>query len=149
MIHIELLAWDLARELAAPIRFRVFVDEQRVPMEIELDDHDAGSLHAIARDAAATVVGTGRLLPVRVESGRRISHIGRMAVLRNARGQGVGAALLDALIAAARGRGDDGIVLSAQVHALGFYRARGFIEEGPAYPEAGIDHQDMRLRMRD
>lgn len=149
MIHIELLAWDLARALAAPIRHTVFVDEQGVPMDIELDEHDAVSLHAIARDAAATVVGTGRLLPARVASGRRVSHIGRMAVMRSTRGRGVGAALLDALIAAARVRGDDEIVLSAQVHALGFYRARGFIEEGAVYPEAGIEHRDMRLRLRD
>ncbi|HEY5637942.1 MAG TPA: GNAT family N-acetyltransferase [Burkholderiales bacterium] len=149
MLRIELLAWDAARAFAAPIRFAVFVDEQRVPAEIELDDQDAASLHAIARDAQSVALGTGRLLPTAKEAGRKVSHIGRMAVLRDARGRGVGAALLNALVEAARARGDEEIVLSAQVSAEGFYRGRGFIAEGAVYAEAGIAHRDMRLRLRD
>lgn len=149
MVRIELLAWDAARTCAAPIRFAVFVEEQRVPAEMELDDQDAVSLHAIARDAQSVALGTGRLLPAANEAGRRASHIGRMAVLRDARGCGVGTALLDALVEAARERGDEEIVLSAQVSAEGFYRGRGFIAEGAVYAEAGIAHRDMRLRLRD
>lgn len=149
MIRIELLAWDAARAFAAPIRFTVFVDEQRVPVEIELDEHDAVSLHALARGEGSRALGTGRLLPTAEEAGRKVSHIGRMAVLQDARGLGVGAALLDALIEASRARGDEEIVLSAQVSAEGFYRGRGFVAEGVDYPEAGIAHRDMRLRLRD
>jgi predicted GNAT family N-acyltransferase len=138
MPRIELLPWERARELASPIRFEVFVREQRVPPEIELDDMDAQSLHAIAF-LEERPVGTARLLPD--------GHIGRMAVLKAHRKKGVGAAMLERLIEAARGRGDREVALSAQVHAVPFYRAHGFVEEGAEYEEAGIAHQAMRLRL--
>lgn len=151
MLRIELLDWDAARPRAGPIRFAVFVDEQGVPAEMELDADDPASLHALALPQRGgsdlTAVGTGRLLPAKTEAGRQVSHIGRMAVLRDWRGRGVGAALLDALVASARARGDEEIVLAAQVHALGFYASRGFVAEGEAYPDAGIPHRDMRLRL--
>jgi predicted GNAT family N-acyltransferase len=71
-----------------------------------------------------------------------------MAVLKPWRGRGVGAALLQRLVAAARERGDREVLLSAQVHALGFYRAHGFAPYGEVYQEAGIPHQAMRLALR-
>lgn len=139
MTRIDLMDWERARPHAAPIRETVFVQEQRVPAEIEMDAMDANCLHAVAFDGARAV-GTGRLLPD--------GHVGRMAVLKEARGRGVGGALLQRLIEAARRRGDAEVVLSAQTHALAFYRAHGFIERGPVYLEAGIDHQDMALEPR-
>ena len=138
MPRIELLPWERARELASPIRFEVFVREQRVPAEIELDDMDRQCIHAVAFLGKAPV-GTGRLLPD--------GHIGRMAVLKSHRNRGVGAAMLERLIEAARARGDREVALSAQVHAVAFYRAHGFVEEGAEYEEAGIAHQAMRLRL--
>ena len=133
---IELLPWERARELAAPIRFTVFVHEQHVPAEIEMDAMDGECVHALAfQDGNA--VGTGRLLPD--------GHIGRMAVLKAFRNRGIGAAMLKRLIEAARKRGDREVALSAQVHAVPFYRAHGFVEEGAEYEEAGIPHQAMRL----
>jgi predicted GNAT family N-acyltransferase len=135
MIRIDLMGWHEARERASPIRFEVFVREQRVPAEIELDDMDAKCLHALAFHQEQ-VVGTGRLLPD--------GHIGRMAVLKPYRGKGVGAAMLERLVEAARARGDREVALSAQVHAMRFYRAHGFVEEGAEYEEAGIAHQAMR-----
>ncbi len=129
------MGWEEARTEAAPIRFVVFVDEQKVPAEIELDEHDAACVHVIAR-AEGRAVGTGRLLPD--------AHIGRMAVLKEWRGRGVGAAMLNTLIAKARARGDQEVSLSAQTHALDFYRKQGFVEEGPQYLDAGIPHQTMR-----
>jgi predicted GNAT family N-acyltransferase len=137
MLEIRLLDWPAAQSDAKPIRFTVFVGEQRVPAEIELDEHDAECIHALAY-VDGRAVGTGRLLPD--------GHIGRMAVLQSSRGQGVGKALLRALVEAARRRGDRQVVLSAQVHAVGFYRAEGFELEGPVYEEAGIAHQAMRRR---
>lgn len=135
MVKIELLDWREAQAAAKRIRFEVFVEEQRVPAEIELDEHDAHCVHALAyRDARA--IGTGRLLPD--------GHIGRMAVLESERGKGIGKALLRALVDAARRRGDREVLLSAQVHAVGFYRAEGFEPQGPVYEEAGIPHQAMR-----
>ena len=136
MPRIELLPWEEARALAAPIRFEVFVREQRVPAELEMDAMDAQCLHALAFHGQVAV-GTGRLLPD--------GHIGRMAVLREFRQRGIGGAMLKRLIEAARARGDREVALSAQVHALPFYRAHGFVEEGPQYEEAGIAHQAMRL----
>ena len=135
MVRIELMPWEQARAEAGRIRFAVFVVEQGVPLEIEIDEHDAECVHALAFDGAAAV-GTGRLLPD--------GHIGRMAVLREFRGRGVGSAILAKLIEAAAQRGDREVLLSAQVHALDFYRAHGFSAEGEVYQDAGIAHQTMR-----
>ena len=134
MPRIELMSWERARQLASPIRFQVFVREQRVPAEIELDDMDAPSLHAIAFENEKAI-GTGRLLPD--------GHIGRMAILKEWRRRGIGAAILKALIDAAERRGDREIVLSAQLHAVEFYRTHGFEPVGDVYEEAGIPHQAM------
>ena len=135
MVRIELMPWEQARAEASHIRFAVFVVEQGVPLDIELDEHDAECVHALAFDGAAAV-GTGRLLPD--------GHLGRMAVLREFRGRGVGSAILAKLIEAAVRRGDREVLLSAQVHALAFYRAHGFSAEGEVYQDAGIAHQTMR-----
>ena len=139
MLRIELARWREAKPEAQRIRFAVFVEEQGVPAELEMDELDAQCLHALAFHENLAV-GTGRLLPD--------GHIGRMAVLKARRGRGVGAALLQRLIQAARARGDREALLSAQVHALGFYRAHGFTPYGEIYEEAGIPHQAMRLALR-
>jgi predicted GNAT family N-acyltransferase len=117
------------------IRFEVFVEEQKVPAEIELDDMDAVCLHAVAYDAAGTPIGTGRLLPD--------GHIGRMAVRKLARGSGIGGALLEALMAQAQARGDKVVALSAQTHAAPFYARFGFAIDGEEFYEAGIPHINM------
>jgi len=135
MLRIELMDWPAARTEASRIRMTVFVEEQRVPAEIEMDDNDAASVHALAH-VQGRAVGTGRLLPD--------GHIGRMAVLKESRSLGVGGAILEQLVQEARRRGMREVVLSAQTHALGFYRKHGFQEFGVVYEEAGIAHQDMR-----
>ena len=133
-----MLDWRAAQAEAKRIRVTVFVEEQGVPAELEMDENDAASLHALAyTDGRA--IGTGRLLPD--------GHIGRMAVLKEWRGRGAGRSLLRRLIDAARQRGHREVALSAQVHALEFYRAEGFEPEGAIYEEAGIPHQAMRLRL--
>ncbi|HET7364617.1 MAG TPA: GNAT family N-acetyltransferase [Burkholderiales bacterium] len=138
MLKIQLLDWAAAQEQAKRIRFSVFVEEQRVPADLEMDENDAASLHALAY-ADGRAIGTGRLLPD--------GHIGRIAVLKEWRGRGAGKAMLRKLIDAARERGHREVALSAQVHALEFYRAEGFEPEGAVYEEAGIPHQAMRLRL--
>ena len=138
MVRIEVLPWERARQPATPIRFAVFVAEQGVPPEIELDGLDERCMHAVAFDDGEAV-GTGRLLPD--------GHIGRMAVLRNWRGRGIGSLILGELVEKARQRGDREVALSAQVHALPFYRAQGFQAEGEVYEEAGIPHQAMRRKL--
>ena len=136
MLRIELCDWKRARVEASRIRLEVFVEEQRVPPEIEMDENDAVSVHALAY-AGGDAVGTGRLLPD--------GHIGRMAVLKAHRALGVGGAILERLIEEARRRGMREVVLSAQTHALDFYRKHGFAAQGAIYMEAGIPHQEMRL----
>jgi predicted GNAT family N-acyltransferase len=128
--------WATLHEDAHLIRFEVFVDEQKVPAEIELDDMDAVCVHAVAYDNGGVPVGTGRLLPD--------GHIGRMAVRKTARGTGIGGQLLQGLMAKAKQRGDDYVVLNAQTSAAAFYLAHGFKQSGDEFMEAGIAHIEMR-----
>ncbi len=138
-MRIELGDWEGMRRWGEPLRCAVFVEEQGVPAEIELDAFDALSLHAVAFDANGEAVGTGRLLPD--------GHIGRMAVAKAARGTGVGSALLRTLMDEARRRGHTHAVLSAQTHATEFYRKHGYSVHGSVYDDAGIPHIDMRCAL--
>ena len=137
--RVELSDWDAARAWAAPIRFAVFVEEQRVPEASELDDWDPKCVHAIAYDGEGRAIGTGRLLPD--------GHIGRMAVLREARQNGVGSALLIALMQEARRRGHARAALSAQTHAIAFYRRHGYQVTSAEYMDCGIPHVDMTCEL--
>ena len=134
---IHLGDWATLGPDATAIRFEVFVDEQKVPAEIELDDMDAVCLHAVAYDDAGKAIGTGRLLPD--------GHIGRMAVRQPGRGTGVGGAILTLLMDKARARGDAAVVLNAQTVAAPFYARHGFVQLGEQFEEAGIAHVEMRL----
>ena len=136
---ISILAWDKALPLARPVREEVFVAEQKVPLELEWDEWDERSDHAVARDASGRAIGTARLLP----DGR----IGRMAVLREWRRRGVGAALMEALLQKAREQSLSRVTLHAQTHAAGFYRRLGFSERGEEFWEAGIPHVEMTLEL--
>jgi predicted GNAT family N-acyltransferase len=137
--RIRIMPWSEARPEAQPIREAVFVAEQGVPPEIELDDWDERSEHAIAYDRAGRPVGTGRLLPD--------GHIGRMAVRSESRGSGIGARLLEALIERARARGMRRVALNAQTHAAPFYARFGFAVAGQAFMEAGIPHVAMEREL--
>lgn len=131
--------WTAARPLAAPVRFTVFVEEQKVPEDAEIDDWDPQCVHALAFDARGRVLGTGRLLPD--------GHIGRMAVLKEARQGGVGSALLAALMAEARRHGHPRAALSAQTHAIPFYRRHGYVVVSGEYMDCGIPHVDMTCEL--
>ena len=135
-MRVELGSWDALCEEAVAIRYAVFVGEQGVPVELEIDAQDPVSVHALARDASGRALGTGRLLPD--------GHIGRMAVLAAARGTGVGSALLIALMDESRRRGGRETIVSAQTHAIAFYARHGFVTEGKEYDDAGIPHITMR-----
>lgn len=132
--------WATQQKDAQPIRYEVFVIEQKVPVELEWDDMDKVCLHAVAYDEQGQAIGTGRLLPD--------GHIGRMAVRIMARGTGVGGALLEALMTQAKERGDRFVLLSAQTHAEQFYQRYGFVREGEEFTEAGIPHIQMRHEFR-
>jgi predicted GNAT family N-acyltransferase len=117
------------------VRDVVFVQEQRVPVDIERDAMDPLCTHVLACDPEGRPLGTGRLAP----DGR----IGRMAVLREHRGRGIGVAMLRALLARAEALGLHDVHLHAQVDAEGFYAAEGFLPVGERFEEAGIVHQGM------
>lgn len=130
--------WESLREPCTALRCEVFVREQGVPAEIEIDGRDPDCVHALAT-VAGEPVGTGRLLPE--------GKIGRLAVREQFRGRGVGGALLALLVEEARERGFSTVVLNAQTGALGFYEGFGFVPVGEEFVEAGIRHQRMELRL--
>lgn len=132
---------DYTRDLEAlrSVRETVFVQEQHVPLALEWDALDPDCIHVLARDQTGQPIGTGRLTPER--------KIGRMAVLPDWRGRGVGDALLLALLAAARERGGREVSLHAQASAIGFYLRHDFQPQGERFMEAGIEHQTMRLAL--
>jgi predicted GNAT family N-acyltransferase len=121
------------------LRRWIFVIEQQVPEELEWDEADLVSVHALALDEAGRPIGTGRLLPD--------GHIGRMAVVREWRGRGVGSAIIRWLMANARQQGFHTLYLHAQTHALNFYAKHGFIAYGEVFNEAGIPHRKMSLSL--
>lgn len=133
---VVLCDWDSARAQSRRIRELVFVREQGVPLELEWDEHDPQCDHALVHAADGSALGTGRLLPD--------GHIGRMAVLKEWRGKGVGALLLQTLMEQARRRGHAQVRLNAQITAAGFYRRLGFDFCGPEFIEAGIPHVAMQ-----
>ncbi|WP_329133357.1 GNAT family N-acetyltransferase [Streptomyces sp. NBC_00670] len=138
------------REACFAVRKEVFVVEQGVPQDIEYDVHDAGAVHVLAvRRADGMPLGTGRLLSGEAAAAKNggepsVGSLGRLAVTKEARGLGVGAALVRAIEEAARERGLTAVDLHAQTHALGFYRRLGYEAYGPEFPDAGIPHRAMR-----
>ena len=149
-------SWDALRRLAEPLRQAVFVQEQGVPPQLELDQEDAVAVHAVLCADNGRAIATARLLqdawPAQSTcSGssetthKTIGRIGRMAVRLDQRGLGLGTAVLDALTLYARNRGDVGVHLHAQVSAVGFYARHGYVCVGSHYLDAGIVHQNMQV----
>lgn len=126
-------------EACRAIRHEVFVIEQSVPEAEEWDGLDGEAIHLLARDAAGQPVGTARILLI-----GEIGKIGRVAVLKSARGTGAGAALIRAALdELAKLPGITTAKLGSQTHAIGFYEKLGFTAYGPEYDDAGIAHRDM------
>jgi predicted GNAT family N-acyltransferase len=126
---------------AFSIRLRVFVKEQRVPRDIELDEDDSIAVHFLAFDGGKPI-GTARVVIRR--SGAKI---GRMAMLKTYRQKGVGAKLLKRAILLARKRRAKRAFLNAQVPVIGFYQKMGFRGVGAVFDEAGIPHRKMILAL--
>ena len=132
----------LTRDIAACRRLRrvVFIEEQGVSEADEVDDLDDVALHLLAVQGARPV-GTARLLVL-----GDMVKVGRVCVLADQRGSGLGAALMQAAVAVARGLpGVVRVKLGAQTHALGFYARLGFVAVGPEFSDAGIAHRNMVL----
>ena len=124
------------------LRHRVFVEEQGVPVEEEIDALDPTAIHLLALQDGRPA-GTARIV---LSDGT--AKIGRVCVLPEARGTGLGADLIRAAVEIARQTPNTmRVVLGAQVHALAFYEKLGFTAFGPVYDDAGIDHRDMEMTL--
>lgn len=133
---------DLA--LCHALRRIVFIEEQNVPETEEVDGRDAGALHLLAR-LDGEPVGCARIL-----LDGMTGKIGRVCVLHDLRGHGIGVALIRAALDVLRARpGVSQAKLGAQTHAIGFYEKLGFEVTGPEYLDAGIAHRDMVLGLSD
>jgi len=132
--------WSRYSQALSSVRHVVFVEEQGVPAELELDGEDASARHAAAFSDDGEVIGTGRML----ESGK----IGRMAVCQWLRRRGVGRALLDTLVEEAQRMGLPDVSLGAQLSAIPFYEGAGFQAYGDVFLDAGIDHKMMKRVLR-
>jgi len=139
MIDVRLGDWAALGADAEAIRTEVFIDEQKIPKEMEWDEVDRNCVHAVAFNRLGMPLATGRLL----HDAPGIARIGRMASLQSLRSSGVGRRVLDALIDAARARGEVEVVLHAQTSAVPFYARAGFASRGAVFEEAGIAHIEM------
>jgi YbgC/YbaW family acyl-CoA thioester hydrolase len=139
MVQIKTGRWAELGDEARRIRTEVFLQEQRIPAEMEWDEGDAAAVHAVAYNRLGQAVATGRLSHQRPG----IARIGRMAVHRALRGSGVGGQVLQALLNVAAARGDREVMLHAQRNAEDFYLGLGFAPRGEAFDEAGIAHIEM------
>ena len=139
-LEILIKSWQEASQDAYLIREKVFIQEQGVPEDMELDKFDHISNHALAYEGRLCV-GTGRL--VRLNSHH--AKIGRMAVLSAFRYRGIGKAILSRLITLAKAEGVLTLILHSQVSVIPFYEKFGFIAKGAVYDEAEISHRNMML----
>ena len=139
MVQVTIGSWQTLAGEARQVRTEVFLEEQRIPVEMEWDELDELAIHAVARNRLGLAVGTGRLL----QHAPGVGRIGRMAVTRVLRGSNVGRDLLRALMLAATQRGDHEVMLHAQRTAQGFYARLGFEPRGEPFEEAGIVHIEM------
>ena len=134
---IHLVSWQNETDNLRSIREIVFINEQNVPEEMEWDEFDAISKHVLALDNDRKPIGAARLLP----NGR----IGRMAVLKEWRGKGVGSAMLKKLLQELMHQNVTRAILNAQTSVIQFYQKFGFQTEGEVFIEAGIPHVKMVL----
>ena len=123
------------------LRRVVFIEEQGVSEADELDDLDGVAVHLLAT-VDGRPMGSARIVP-----GKGYGKIGRVCVLAEARGTGLGAALMRAAVEECRRLGLQTARLGAQTHALGFYEALGFQAIGPVFDDAGIPHREMTLSL--
>ncbi|ARO87044.1 GNAT family N-acetyltransferase [Nitrosospira lacus] len=134
---IRIASWQDDGVALRRVRETVFILEQQVPVELEWDEFDMMSLHLLAMDPAGNAIATARLLPNGV--------IGRMAVLKEWRGRGVGSALLLRVLEEAGKRQIQQVTLNAQLRAVGFYVKFGFRVAEKEFMDAGIPHIKMNF----
>ncbi|TVQ08845.1 MAG: GNAT family N-acetyltransferase [Balneolaceae bacterium] len=134
-IQVRLAGWSGDQSEIRRIRTLVFIEEQEIPEDEEFDDADPSAIHVLAHDTNGEAIGTARLLDYK--------KIGRVAVMRNWRGRGVGKALILFLMQVARENGAPAVELDAQVYAIPFYEKLGYRVTGEEFMDAGIPHRKM------
>jgi predicted GNAT family N-acyltransferase len=133
--QIQRTTWEKGKELLSNIRYQVFVDEQKVPIELEIDTDDPLAAHVLCL-VDGQPVGTGRII--------LDGHIGRLAVLQAHRKQGYGNKILDHLELIAKENDLTQVFLNAQITAIPFYEKRGYTIISDVFDDAGIPHQTMQ-----
>lgn len=136
MFRVQSGHWDKLEQDAKFIRKQVFIIEQNIPEEEEWDDQDMISDHFVVYDQNQPIA-TARLL--------QNNSVGRVAVLKAYRGQGIGRMIMLEIIRQAHQQDRTFLQLSSQVHAISFYEKLGFSIQGDAYDECGIPHIKMQL----
>lgn len=134
-VHLVAVTWASHEQELRRIRQSVFVNEQSIPEELEFDAEDPEANHVLALNGAGQALGCARLL--------KSGLIGRVAVLQEARGNGLGASLIETLVGAAQDQAMTRVVLHAQQAAVGFYQKLEFTRTGVEFMEAGIAHVTM------
>lgn len=142
MTSVRVVTTDAGCEDAFTVRRQVFVEEQGVPEELELDEHDAGATHFVAYDGGEPI-GAARLRDLDGTTGK----VERVAVLAERRGEGLGRRLMDRLEDTAREQGLETLTLHSQTHAADFYEHLGYEQHGEEFEEAGILHVEMDKRL--
>lgn len=145
MVNYEVVESPDDKQRAYDLRWEVFVVEQGVPGDMELDEFDEGALHVVAKDAEGAVVGTGRLV---IEPEDNCGRIGRLAVAKPQRHQDIGTGIMMLLEQAARDRHLSELYLHAQIYAQRFYEQLGYVPRGERFDEAGIEHIEMFKQLK-
>ena len=138
---IKICTWESHRQQLSAIRREVFIQEQQVPEELEWDEFDESAQHIIALDKHHHAVATGRI--------KADGHIGRMAVLKGYRQQGIGSGILLALLDVAKQQNLNSVYLHAQVSATQFYEKQGFSCNSDEFTDAGIPHKSMVKKLKE
>ncbi|GMR01629.1 MAG: GNAT family N-acetyltransferase [Gammaproteobacteria bacterium] len=133
-IKIRIADWQTDRKILSQIRRAVFIEEQKVPEELEWDEFDDSSIHFLV---------TQEYQPIACARLKHDGQIGRMAVLAKHRNQGAGSELLQFVLKQAGEQKLEKVYLHAQLTAISFYKKQGFIAAGDIFYEANIPHREM------
>lgn len=134
---IRIASWQDEASILRIIRTAVFIHEQQIPEDLEWDEFDLISMHVLALNSDGQPIGTARFLPD--------GHVGRMAVLKEWRGKGLGSAMLLRILEELRSQHMQKAILNAQTTAVKFYEKFGFQVSGKEFMEVGIPHVRMIL----
>ena len=138
MYQVKNGCWDQLQQDAKLIRTQVFICEQGITEADEWDDQDVISQHFVIYDQDQPIA-TARLL--------QNHSVGRVAVVKAYRGQGLGQMIMLEIISYAQKQGLSVLTLSSQVHAISFYEKLGFTVQGNSYDECGIPHIEMTMSL--